>query len=192
MLNVSPAAFDSSVIIFVGIHRLTLLQERNAVLNQLHRAIITSPTALPDTVFTLSILDSPRKHVWSFSRPRLQNSPNTSGEYWIMPHFSFWSWPRPFIGTMDEALTKIERVEKETPWEKKSSKAVWRGTVWFNSIANLNLRPKLMQITKGKEWADVEEMKWENQGMTAKNAIAIEEFCKYKYIIYTEVSFRYF
>ena len=106
-----------------------------------------------------------------------------------MPHFSFWSWPKPFIGTMDEALTKIERVEQETPWEKKSSKAVWRGTVWFNSIANLNLRPKLMQITKGKEWADVEEMKWENQGMTAKNAIAIEDFCKYKYIIYTEVRF---
>jgi hypothetical protein len=105
-----------------------------------------------------------------------------------MPHFSFWSWPKAFIGTMDEALAKIDRVEKDTPWEKKIDKAVWRGTVWFNSIANINLRPQLMEQTKGKEWADVEDLKWENQGESAQNAIVIEDFCKYKYVIYTEVS----
>ena len=104
-----------------------------------------------------------------------------------MPHFSFWSWPLPFIGTLDQALAKINRVEKETPWEKKIDKVVWRGTAWFNSAGNTALRPNLLQVTKKKEWADVENLEWENNGQAAKNAIGIEDFCKYKYIIYTEV-----
>lgn len=104
-----------------------------------------------------------------------------------MPHFSYWSWPKPFIGTIDQALTNIARVEGETPWEKKIAKAVWRGTVWFNSVTNANLRPKLLQVTKGKQWADVEETKWQDSGMGASNSIAIHDFCRYKYILYTEV-----
>ncbi len=157
-------------------------QERNAVLHQIHRAIATSPTPLPDTVFTYSIIDNPRQNTWSFSR-----DPKMKGNYWIMPHFSFWSWPLPFIGTMDEGLTKITRVEKETPWEKKIDKVVWRGTVWFNSISNTALRPHLLAATKGKDWADVASLEWESNSEGAKNSIRIEDFCKYKYIIYTEV-----
>ncbi len=45
-----------------------------------------------------------------------------------------------------------------------------------------------LSLTKGKEWADVESMQWETNGDAAKNSLQIEEFCKYKYIIYTEVS----
>lgn len=153
--------------------------------NQILRAINTSPSRLPDIVFTVSVLDTPREHIWSFARP---STPYDEGKYWVMPHFSFWSWPKAFIGTLDQALSKIEVLEEKTPWEKKIGKAVWRGTVWFNSVLNTNLRPKLLQTTKGKEWADVEELQLENQGMTAKNSINIHDFCKYKYIIYTEVS----
>lgn len=104
-----------------------------------------------------------------------------------MPHFSFWSWPLPFIGTLDEALTKITQVEKVTPWEKKIDKVVWRGTVWFNSISNTALRPHLLAATKGKDWADVASLEWESNSEGAKNSIRIDDFCKYKYIIYTEV-----
>lgn len=163
---------------------LIFIQERNAVLSQIQRAIQTSPTPLPDITFTVSVLDTPRDHIWSFSRPSLSND---NGEYWMMPHFSFWSWPKPFIGTIDQALANIESVEKKTPWNKKIGKAVWRGTVTFNSVSNVNLRPKLLQSTKGKEWADVEQMNWANQGMAANNSIDIHDFCKYKYILYTEV-----
>lgn len=104
-----------------------------------------------------------------------------------MPHFSFWAWPKPFIGTVDEALDKIERIESHMPWDKKIDKVVWRGTGWFNSVGNTNLRPKLLEVTKGKPWADVESMKWETNGDSAPNSITIEDFCKFKYIIYTEV-----
>jgi hypothetical protein len=99
-----------------------------------------------------------------------------------MPHFSFWSWPQPFIGPIDEALARIKRI----PWEEKIPKAIWRGTVWFNPITNLELRKKLVEVTSGKEWADVEAL--EGAAENSKNVLPIEDFCKYRYIIYTEVN----
>ncbi|PMD33840.1 hypothetical protein L207DRAFT_589394 [Hyaloscypha variabilis F] len=157
--------------------------ERNAVLHQLHRALITSPTPLPDTIITLSILDTPHTHALSFARP---NDPKIPSLYWLMPHFSFWAWPLPFIGTVDSALSRISTIEASYPWEKKIDKVVWRGTAWFNSVGNTNLRPKLLEVTKGQAWADVENLVWYESGAKSRNALRIEEFCKYKYIIYTE------
>ena len=159
-------------------------QERNAVLHQLHRALITSPTPLPNTILTLSILDTPHTHALSFAR---SNDPQIPSLYWLMPHFSFWAWPLPFIGTLDSALSRISAIEASHPWEKKIDKVVWRGTAWFNSVGNTNLRPKLLEVTKGQPWADVEDLVWYDGGEKARNALQIEEFCKYKYIIYTEV-----
>ncbi|PMD24641.1 hypothetical protein NA56DRAFT_594946, partial [Hyaloscypha hepaticicola] len=160
-----------------------VVPERNAALHQLHRAIITSPEPIPDTILTLSILDTPHLNALSFSR---SNDPQISQDFWIMPHFSFWTWPLPFIGTLDSALSRISTVESSTPWSKKIDKVVWRGTAWFNSVGNTNLRPKLLEVTKGKEWADVEDLKWYSNAEKASNSLLIEDFCKYKYIIYTE------
>jgi hypothetical protein len=105
-----------------------------------------------------------------------------------MPHFSFWSWPLSFIGTHDEALSKIDQIEMEIPWENKTDKAVWRGTAWFNNAGNTALRPNLLAVSKEKEWADVQDLDWKSNGEKAPNAIPIEDFCRYKYILYTEVS----
>ncbi|KAG9238242.1 glycosyl transferase family 90-domain-containing protein [Amylocarpus encephaloides] len=165
-----------------------MLFERQAVLHALHRALITSPPSepLPDTVFTFSILDSPRTDVWSFAR---NNEPQQmrKGNWWVMPHFGHWSWPKRFIGTLDEVRRKVEVVEREiNGWDGKLAKAIWRGTVWFNGVGNNQLRPKLLEATKDKPWADVQNMKWVTNAVDAKNAINIEDFCKYKYIIYTE------
>ena len=104
-----------------------------------------------------------------------------------MPHFASWSWPLPFIGPMDEALFKIRQVEK-MKWDDKIDKVVWRGTAWFNNVGNTDLRPKLLSIARGKEWADVETLKWVDNGLAANHSLGIEEFCGYKYVIYTEVS----
>jgi hypothetical protein len=142
-----------------------------------------APEPVPDTVFTLTILDTPLKNAWSFSR---SNDPKLPGNYWVMPHFSSWSWPKPFIGTLDEALYEIDVIEEETKWEDKIDKAVWRGTGHFNSVGNIQMRPQLLDATRDKSWADVEVLKWGTNGVDAENAIGIEDFCKYKYIIYTE------
>lgn len=161
-------------------------ERRTAILNQLHKAIITSPTPLPDTILPISIIDNPQPNVWSLSRP---NDPQEErGNYWVMPHFSFWSWPKPFIGSIDEALEKIGQIESALPWGEKVAKVVWRGTARFNSVANLNMRWNLIEATKGRRWADVEDLEWNTNSENAGNAIRIEDFCKYKYIVYTEVS----
>jgi len=77
-------------------------------------------------------------------------------------------------------------------WRDKVDKVVWRGTVWFNNVGNTDLRPKLLKNTKGRDWADVETLKWVENGQGANNSLKIEEFCKYKYVVYTEVSeFRF-
>jgi hypothetical protein len=104
------------------------------------------------------------------------------GNYWVMPHFSFWSWPLPFIGPVDQALAKIQSVEEEfhAKWSEKIDKVAWRGTTWFNSVGNTDLRPKLLQVTKGKDWADVQNLEWVSNGDKALNSIDIEDFCRYK------------
>ncbi|RFU32879.1 hypothetical protein B7463_g3475, partial [Scytalidium lignicola] len=156
-----------------------VLNRVGAVLHSLHRAIITSPSPLPDTLFILNINDEPRTNSWSFSRtdnPRIPKNP------WLMPHFSSWSWPLPFIGPLNEALSKIDQLEEAAPWREKIDKAVWRGTAWFNPDWNMGLRPKLLEVTEGRKWADVAI--W--AGESADNTINITDFCKYRYIIYAE------
>ena len=79
-------------------------------------------------------------------------------------------------------------IEEVTLWDDKIDKAVWRGTGQFNGVGNTALRPNLLRATKDKPWADVELLEWGINAVDAENAIKIEDFCKYKYIIYTEVS----
>lgn len=100
-----------------------------------------------------------------------------------MPHYSSWSWPTKSLGPLDEALVRIGEVEKDTEWENKIDKAVWRGTQWFGPDWRPGLRISLVEVGKGQEWADVEV--W-SEGQN--NTLSIEDFCKYKYIIYAEVS----
>ncbi|OBT75979.1 hypothetical protein VF21_05782 [Pseudogymnoascus sp. 05NY08] len=167
---------------------------RFAVLNQLYRAIITSPTPLPATTFSLTVSDTPRSGSWSFARPAI--SPTSSSEppqnHWPMPHFSHWTWPNPLVGPYDAVLARIAGIESTTPWGEKIDKAVWRGTLWFSPIGNKDLRKNLVNVAKGKEWADIEAGKAEVKNVTTGvvveegNEIGIEEFCRYKYIIYTD------
>lgn len=90
---------------------------------------------------------------------------------------------------MDEALTRISAVEESTPWEKKIAKLVWRGTPWFNPLAHPTLRQDLLRTTKGKEWADVQALNISSDGKLGggySNALRIEDFCRYRYVLYTE------
>ncbi|KAH8902684.1 hypothetical protein BR93DRAFT_947773 [Coniochaeta sp. PMI_546] len=163
-----------------------MVNSRTAALHQLHRALITSPTPLPDTIFSLNFQDSPFGTSWSYSRPadRSQSSPGTRN--FLMPHFSFWSWPLPFIGSVSRAATAITTIESSLPFGKKIPKAVWRGTTWFNSVHNPRLRQNLLKAAREKtwDWADVEALRWE--AGNASNAIRIEDFCRYRYVVHTE------
>ena len=165
-------------------------KSRTAALQQLHRALITSPTPLPDTIFSLNFQDSPFGTAWTYSRPAdpLNRPKEPDARSFLMPHFSFWAWNLPFIGSMARATGAIAAIEGEFAgrWDQKINRAVWRGTTWFNSVHNPRLRQNLLAVSKGKPWADVESLEWVGSGGNATNALPIEDFCRYKYVLHTE------
>jgi hypothetical protein len=103
-----------------------------------------------------------------------------------MPHFSFWAWPLPFIGSISRAGAAIASIEAALPFRDKIPRAVWRGTKWFKSVHSPRLRQNLLRAAREKtwDWADIEALKWE--AGNASNALRIEDFCRYKYVVHTE------
>ncbi|OAA53241.1 Lipopolysaccharide-modifying protein [Niveomyces insectorum RCEF 264] len=171
-----------------------MLNSRTAALHQLHRAIVTSPELIPDTYFAINIHDQPFGTAWGYSRaanPTFR-SKATDDRNFLMPHFAFWAWKLPFVGSIGRAAAAIEQLERnEYPrLADKIPRAVWRGTAWFNSVHNPRLRQNLLAAAKGKDWADVEALNWVGGGGTngqnASNALAIEDFCRYRYVLHTE------
>lgn len=98
-----------------------------------------------------------------------------------MPPFSSWSWPTPTLGDSASILSRIAQIEASTSFEDKFDRVIWRGTPWFNPLGHPNLRKDLLAAAKAGrgKWADV-------SALNGSNALAIEEFCRYKYVVYTE------
>lgn len=156
-----------------------LYQRIPASLHALHRAIINSPTHLPDTVFALNVNDEPREHTWSFTR---SDDDLTETSPFLMPHYSSWSNPSPLVGPLDDAIERINIIEKQGSWREKIDKVVWRGTKYLNPSWGMSLRTMLVTVAGGRNWADVEF-----SGEGRNTSIPIEDFCKYRYIVYAEV-----
>ncbi|KAI6467239.1 hypothetical protein MCOR17_004525 [Pyricularia oryzae] len=172
-------------------------QSRTGSLHQLHRAIVTSPEPIPDTIFSLNFQDSPLSDGCSigYSRPadpRLRGDDlNKNRRTFLMPHFSFWAWPIRHVagGTFDEAAAAIDEVEAGYDggggdWTSKTARAVWRGTVRFESALQPGLRRNLIQVAAraaaaGESWADV-------LPLNDSTALAIQAFCRYRYVLHTE------
>jgi hypothetical protein len=132
------------------------------------------------------INDSPKNNSWVFATP---NKVDRRYNTWLMPHFGFWSWAGKGkdmgLGAADEVFERISAVESSTPWEKKTDKVVWRGTPWFNPVGHPTLRQDLLKASKNREWADIEALNVTTQG-THSNAVRIEAFCSFRYVVYTE------
>lgn len=112
----------------------------------------------------------------------------------LMPHFSFWGWPLPFVGAFPRVAAAVDAVEASLPFSKKDPRAVWRGTARFNSPHNPHLRQRLLETTRGASWADVQALAWHETPddadpdgyASANNSLMIEDFCRYKYVLHTE------
>lgn len=148
----------------------------SALLHQINRALITAPipTEIPNIEFQLAVGDYPVANTWSLTR---RDDPDAMRDTWLVPDYSFWSRLEPQIGSYAEIRERIDNVDRDLPWAEKSDLAVWRGTIHRNG----RLRGKLMEVAKGKSWSDVAELDWKT------NALRIEDFCRYKFLIYTEV-----
>lgn len=177
-----------------------MLNSRTASLHQIHRALLTAPLSepVPDTTFALNFQDQPFGTAWAYSRqadPESRpgvNDGNANARTFLMPHFSFWAWKLPFIGSMARASAAIREIETRLnpTFASKIPKAVWRGTTWFNSVHNPRLRANLLAAARDRPWADVEALVWDGTrdkgGRTASNSLPIEDFCRYRYVLHTE------
>ncbi|KAI0974139.1 hypothetical protein F4678DRAFT_400026 [Xylaria arbuscula] len=219
-----------------------MLEHRSATLHQIANALLTWPrpassssppsspfSHIPNTIFAFSHHDDPKANTFSYSRPAdpaLQVAESgESKRFFPIPHFSFYSWTLPFIGSLSRAARRITEIETETgmssgsgsSFASKIPRAVWRGTTWFNNPRAGRLRQNLVRAfgtspdeSKNKNankesvsrWADIEALDWsspsssnknaqgkQTEGKTernASNALPIEDFCRYKYIIHTE------
>ncbi|KAI1361980.1 glycosyl transferase family 90-domain-containing protein [Xylaria arbuscula] len=208
-------------------------QALHAALHQINRALQTSPSPseIPDTIFSLNVRDQPYGTAFSYSRPAYpapaSGLPPLTRAF-LMPHFAFWNWPLPFIGSMARAEKAIAEIEDSVSFERKDPRVVWRGTVGFESVFWPTMRRDLVRATQGKDWADVRaldsysyetdsetEMKGAEKGKGGEMAsgkygkfesrgkeeggpgdagnttisravLAIEDFCRYKYVLYTD------
>ncbi|KAI1270140.1 hypothetical protein F5Y18DRAFT_4731 [Xylariaceae sp. FL1019] len=185
-----------------------MLAHRSATLHQIANALVTWPrpslsssspdspyAQIPDTTFAFNHHDDPSPMTFSYSRPadrssHTDSSTNSQRRYFPIPHFSFYSWGLPTLSSMRSASSLITDLEIQTPFSQKIPKAIWRGTTWFNSPRAGRLRQNLVTAfgshstskepaTPPPEWSDI-------QPLNATNGLPIEDFCKYKYIIYTE------
>ncbi|KAK4643063.1 hypothetical protein QC761_402690 [Podospora bellae-mahoneyi] len=120
--------------------------------------------------------------------PQTPSPTNTQQQrLFLIPHFSFWSWPLPFIRSLPHAASLITSLESTLPFPSKIPKAVWRGTTWFNSVLSPHLRQNLLQTTRPHpEIFDVQKLEWTGKNRNATNALPIQDFCRYKYVIHTE------
>ena len=115
--------------------------------------------------------------VWAYSRDASLD-PAT----WTVPDFGFWSWPLDLVGEYGDIRSEMRASEVE--WENKVPQAFWRGAVKTNQ----EIRGALMNVTTGKDWADVQEVTWKSRLSVSdgSNAIPIAEHCKYQFLVHTE------
>ncbi|KAJ9132505.1 O-glucosyltransferase rumi, partial [Coniochaeta hoffmannii] len=157
-------------------------------------------------ILNINIHDQPFGSALSYTRPAFRPSSSTSTQgppltrAFLMPHFSFWSWPLPSIGSIPRAAAAIDAIESQTPFSQKHPRLAWRGTVGWSGAHYPGQREALLKAAGGRVWADVLALtgygleKTGNQtaaqrnggGGNNNNALMIEDFCRYKHVLYTE------
>jgi len=149
-----------------------------ALVQSIHRSVVAYPDAIPNIEFSVCLGDWPGDPsaswpLWVLTRSKKEE------EKWVMPDFGYWSWPNDLIGEYTQIRGDIH--ENEPVWDKKLSRAVWRGATVTNK-----LRDDLVRVTRGKSWSDVHEIDWQNGTSMEILGLSMPEHCDYQFVIHTE------
>lgn len=109
---------------------------------------------------------------WTVAR---HTSKEAHQRLWLMPNFDFWYYGS--TGSFRDA--KHDALQHDIPFTQKIQKLVWRGNPTFGA----ELRQGLVDVTQGKDWADVAPVYWNE---VPSVAMKVDEFCKYAMTVYTE------
>lgn len=147
---------------------------------------------LPNTEFALNTRDWPQTVHWNEKLPVFSFSKVDSENYDIMyPNWSFWEggpavWPiyPTGLGRWDQLSKLLKKQAKEWPWDKKETKAFFRGSRTSDERDPLVLlsrkKPHLIdaQYTKNQAWkSDADTL-----GAKPAEEVKLEDHCKYKYL----------
>ncbi|KAF4632910.1 hypothetical protein G7Y89_g5207 [Cudoniella acicularis] len=96
---------------------------------------------------------------------------------WIMSDFGYWSWPLDYVGSYQQVLREVSN--SEVDFDLKKKQVVWRGSTKVNE-----LRKQLVNVTLGKEWADVKEIDWLD--LKSGDPLSMPQHCAYQFLVQTE------
>ncbi|GAM90661.1 hypothetical protein ANO11243_087060 [Dothideomycetidae sp. 11243] len=163
-------------------------ERTTSLLHGIHRAVSAAPPdSIPDIEFVLDLDDDPQRaldsrgetlntsSVWGLTRLQHQT------HIWLMPDYAYWAWPSALVASHAQTRRKMAETNAEWPWEKKASKAVWRGTTHLNPV----VREPLINATRDKTWADVRVCDIYDEA-TKRYCILQHEHCRYKFPVHTE------
>lgn len=152
-----------------------------ATLSSIFRSMTAIPDRrdLPNIEFAFTIEDmanEPNHPLWVLTR-RAQDQ-----QVWLMPDFGFWSWNVQGIGPYTQVVSEIKEREIDSHWEHKLKKLVWRGKPSFSP----KLRRALLDVAKGKIWADVKALRWQDMESMSHDFISSVDQCQYMFIAHIE------
>lgn len=155
-------------------------ERHRGTLDNIYRAIVTSPSPVPNIEFSIKINDevnltdaNPDTTFWTFSR-NIHNPVHE--QLWVIPDFNFWAYPR-VAGSFSDFQYRALQAGKD--FDEKIPKLVWRGTLDFNA----DIRRPLLEQTKDKPWSDVARV---DEDIGNDFRISMEDHCRYKFAVHTE------
>lgn len=151
-----------------------------AVLADLHRAIITSPERLPDIEFLFSTADSAPDGKYT---PVFGLSRGIDERQFLIPDFGYWSWPEPHVNGFTSFEDQAQILEKETPWSKKKKQLFWRGAAKLNDE-----RGQLVAMSEvhNTTWGNVRNIDWEN--LKDDDRYDMADHCQFQFLAHIEGS----
>ncbi|KAL2866483.1 DUF821 domain protein [Aspergillus lucknowensis] len=163
-----------------------------ATLHSLNRALAAYADRrnLPDIEFVLSTDDFSNREspIWSYSKRAGDE------DVWLMPDFGYWAWPEVKIGSYKEIRRRIAAVDDGDGngdgsnlnpglrFQDKKKQLAWRGSV----ATNPDLRGGLLKASRGKSWASIREINWDDDADVRANLLPMEEYCRYMFLAHTE------
>jgi hypothetical protein len=149
-----------------------------AVLADLHRAILTSPERLPDIEFLFNTADSAPSEKYT---PVFGLSRGLEERAFLISDFGYWAWPEPLVNGFTEFENQVDRVEEEVPWEEKKDQLFWRGNVRMNPG-----REHLVSISEqyNETWGNVRGIDWGDLKEGSRYDMA--DHCQFKFLAHIE------
>lgn len=153
-----------------------------ATLHSINRALSAAPEPLPNIYFAATDADfmDPKDFpgpYWSYTRKPDWN------DTWLMPDYGFYSWPEPGVGTFQEVRRRMRKLDNHTEYlVDKIPQIFWRGNIDMDEV----LRSDLLHAGKGKGWADVGPLVWNDDKSMSENYLTIQDHCKYMMLMHTE------